>query len=98
MIFPLALHWIVLFCGSLFTGNCMLMGLALFRRKITVLQLLTDWVVVYAYLTNLFISPSYLSYVKELAVAKTMTSNFGQLLLKGIPANTLVCMYFFLTV
>ena len=86
----------------------MLMGLALFRRKITVLQLLTDWVVVYAanlvgclltcyffaYLTDIFLPPSYLSFVKDLAVAKTMSSNFGQLLLKGIPANTLVCMYF----
>lgn len=71
------------------------------------LQLLRDWVIVYAanlagclltcyffaYLTDLFVAPSYLGYVKDLAVAKATTANFGQLLLKGIPANTLVCMY-----
>ncbi len=46
LIFPVGLMFVLLAGAELFTGNC-LMIMALAERKITVLQLLRSWIVVY---------------------------------------------------
>lgn len=44
----------------------------------------------FAYVTGIFKDEPYLSYVRQIAVQKTRSYGWGNLLLRAIPANTLV--------
>lgn len=104
--FPLALNMIVLFGGQLFTGDCMLLVMAWYRRKTPIWRvayvLTIDYIgnfagclffaFFFSKLTKTFSAEPYLSYVQLVAVQKTRDYNFGQLLLRAIPANMMVCL------
>lgn len=103
--FPLALNMIVLFGGQLFTGDCMVLMMAWYRRKTPlwrVFYVLTiDFIgnfagclffaFFFSKLTKTFSAEPLTSYVQGIAVTKTRDYNFGQLLLRAIPANMMVC-------
>lgn len=44
----------------------------------------------FAYVTGIFKEEPYLSYVRQIATQKTRSYGWGNLLLRAIPANTLV--------
>lgn len=44
----------------------------------------------FAHVTGLFKDEPYLSYVRQIAVTKTRSYGWGNLLLRAVPANTLV--------
>jgi formate/nitrite transporter len=104
--FPFALHLILLFGGELFTGNTMLLAIGWYNRVVPLRRVLINWLVVYignfcgclivayflGYLTHLFEDEPFLSYVQSIAYAKTRTHGWGNLFLRAIPANVLVCM------
>jgi len=104
--FPFALHFILLFGGELFTGNTMILSVGLWNRTIpwyrTLLNLLIVWTanflgcltcaVLFSYETELFAEEPYLSFVRDLAYSKTKGHSWINIFLRGIPANTLVCM------
>ncbi len=103
-IFPVGLMMIVVVGGELFTGNCML-TMALADKKITVLQMLRNWVVVYfsnmlgAVLTALFVflSGQYDysagglgAYTIKVAMGKS-GMDFSKAVFSGVMCNILVC-------
>ncbi len=104
--FPFALHFIILFGGELFTGNCMILAIGLWNRSIppsrALLNLLIVWIanflgcltcaVLFSYKTELFAEEPYLSFVRDLAYSKTKGHTWVNIFLRAIPANTLVCM------
>jgi formate/nitrite transporter len=106
MVFPFALHFILLFGGELFTGNCMILAIGLWNRSIPVsralINLLIVWIgnflgcltcaVLFSYETELFAEEPYLSFVRDLAYTKTKGHSWINIFLRAIPANTLVCM------
>jgi len=83
----------------------MIVTIGYLNKKLTLRKLLTNWILVYlsnfagcvffayvfAYLTNIFAEEPYRSYVQSVAVSKTH-EGWGVLFIKGIVANTLVCM------
>ncbi|KAG8917681.1 hypothetical protein FRC01_002291 [Tulasnella sp. 417] len=103
--FPTALHFIVLFGGELFTGNTMIVLIGWLNKKLTLKKMLLNWFIVYignfcgcvlfaylfGYLTQVFEHEPYLSYVQSIAVTKTHYG-WGVIFLKGIVANTCVCL------
>ena len=106
IVFPFALHFILLFGGELFTGNCMILTIGLWNRSIplsrALLNLLIVWTgnflgcltcaVLFSYETELFSKEPYLSFVRDFAYSKTKEHSWGNIFLRAIPANTLVCM------
>lgn len=104
--FPPALHFIILFGGELFTGNCMILAIGIWNRSIppsrALLNLLIVWIgnflgclicaVLFSYETELFAEEPYLSFVRELAYSKTKGHTWVNIFLRAIPANILVCM------
>lgn len=84
----------------------MIMTMGWLRGKVTMRQLLVNWLIIYVfnfvacvgtayffgYLTGLFAQEPWRSLVKEIAVYKATKMNFGVLFLRAIPANVLVCM------
>ena len=99
-LFPAGLMMVILCGAELFTGNCLL-TLALADRKITVQQLVKNWVLVY--LGN-FIGALFLSALlagsglysgalgeRAIAVAESKAAmEFGQGLIRGVLCNILV--------
>ncbi|KAG9126583.1 hypothetical protein FRC07_002891 [Ceratobasidium sp. 392] len=104
--FAFALHLIIMFGGELFTGNTMILSIGLYNRVVPVKLLLINWLVVYignwcgclitsyffGYLTDLFESESYRSYLASVTLSKLEDHGWGVLFLKAIPANAMVCM------
>ena len=99
-VFPVGLMMVVLCGAELFTGNCLL-TLALADRKITLKQLLTNWIVVYLgnfagalFLSALLAGSGLYSGAladKAIAVAGAKTvMGFGQGLIRGVLCNMLV--------
>ena len=103
-LFPVAIFFISLFGGELFTGNsmCMLIGLA--ARRVTLRELCYNWSVVlvsnfagavftvylFGYLTQFHSTEPWLSYVQGIAVMK-INLRPEVAFLRAIPANALVC-------
>eukprot|EP01135_Chromosphaera_perkinsii_P007054 Nk52_evm3s680 gene=Nk52_evmTU3s680 len=99
-----ALILIVCCGGELFTGNLMYLLLARIERRVTTLQMVRNWVVVFVgnflgcaclayflgYLTDFYAKEPYLSFVKSVAESKVAKS-FGVLFLRGVGANWMVC-------
>lgn len=99
-LFPTGLLMVILCGAELFTGNCLL-TLALADRKITLKQLLTNWIVVYLgnfagalFLSALLAGSGLYSGAladKAIAVAGAKTvMGFGQGLIRGVLCNMLV--------
>ncbi|KAJ1551357.1 hypothetical protein HK096_000744 [Nowakowskiella sp. JEL0078] len=107
--FPIALVLIVMFGGELFTGNTMILSVSWLDKRVTLKELLLNWFLVFvsnllsialvsyllAYLTGIFAAEPYRSYITSVAVTKVSYS-YGAMILRGIPANALVCLAFFL--
>ncbi|KAI9017677.1 Formate/nitrite transporter-domain-containing protein [Gaertneriomyces semiglobifer] len=107
--FPIGIVFIVLFGGELFTGNTMIMMIALLNKKVTIWALLLNWFLVFisnfvacvfvawlfGFVTDIFADEPYRSYVIAVATRKANLS-FGHALLLAIPANALVCLSVFL--
>ncbi|KAG8787721.1 hypothetical protein FRC12_015341 [Ceratobasidium sp. 428] len=105
-VFAFALHFIVMFGGELFTGTIMIFGVGWFNRAIHIRRSLINLVVVYvgnwcgclimayfmAYLTDIFNDPSSRQWLAVATVGKTKGHGWGVLFLRGIGANTMVCM------
>lgn len=107
--FPVCLFLIIIFGGELFTGNTMVLVIALLERRITVKRLLLNWSLIFisnavgcvlgaylfCYLTELFGHEPFLSYVVGIAEAKS-SLGWGVAFLRAIPANALVCLGVFM--
>ncbi|KAJ3183318.1 hypothetical protein HDU85_002344 [Gaertneriomyces sp. JEL0708] len=107
--FPIGIVFIVLFGGELFTGNTMIMIVALLNKKVTIWALLLNWFLVFisnfaacvfvawlfGFVTDIFADEPYRSYVISVATRKANLP-FGRALLLAIPANALVCLSVFL--
>ncbi|KAH7412366.1 Formate/nitrite transporter-domain-containing protein [Phaeosphaeria sp. MPI-PUGE-AT-0046c] len=110
--FVFALHFITMFGGELFTGNLMILGLGLINKKVpfwvsvrhTILVYIGNWAgtllvgYFFGYLTDLLGTPQYRTFLKELVLGKLEGPNWGQLFLRAIPANMMVCMAIMLSV
>ena len=107
LVFPFALHFIILFGGELFTGNCMILAIGLWNGSLqppsrALINLVIVWTanflgcltcaVLFSYQTELFAQEPYLSFVRDLAYSKTKEHSWVNIFLRGIPANALVCM------
>ncbi|KAG9093000.1 hypothetical protein FS749_015268 [Ceratobasidium sp. UAMH 11750] len=104
--FAFALHLIIMFGGELFTGNTMILSIGVYNRVVPLKLLAINWIVVYignwsgclitsyffGYLTDLFASESYRSYLASVTLSKLEDHGWGVLFLKAIPANAMVCM------
>jgi formate/nitrite transporter len=105
-VFPLGLM-VIVFCGAeLFTGNVMYMASAKMGNKSTWLGFARNWILTYfgnlagsllvAYflfnLTELFEAPNYQKYMHSYVVTKCQTYTWGQIFLKAVGANYLVCL------
>ncbi|RVX71437.1 hypothetical protein B0A52_05009 [Exophiala mesophila] len=104
--FAFALHMIAMFGGDLFTGNTMTMAIGWYNRVIPFRALLLNWLLVYignwggtlfmayffGYLGNMFDTPQYRSYLDYVVLAKLEHLTWGQVLIRGIGANIMVCM------
>ena len=99
-LFPTGLMMVILCGAELFTGNCLL-TLALADRKITMKQMLTNWIVVYLgnFAGALFLSALlagsglYSGALAEKAIAVAGAKagmSFGQGLIRGVLCNILV--------
>ncbi|KAJ3077254.1 hypothetical protein HK102_005272, partial [Quaeritorhiza haematococci] len=107
--FPVGIIFILLFGGELFTGNTMIMVVALLNRKVTLWQLCVNWFLVFwanlftvvlwtyllGYLTHNFDAEPFHSFIVGIANTKAQLP-FYVALLRAIPANALVCLAFFL--
>ncbi|QRV83154.1 formate/nitrite transporter family protein [Ceratobasidium sp. AG-Ba] len=105
-VFAFALHFIVMLGGELFTGVIMVFGVGWWNRAINVPKSLVNLVTVYignwcgclimayfmAYLTDIFDDPSSRQWLTVATLGKTNGHGWGILFLKGIGANTMVCM------
>lgn len=110
-LFPVGLIMIIIGGGDLFTGNCLYNTVAVAQRKITINQLLRSWVLSYAgnfmgaifvlvfmgFATGLFTIDPWLSWMQNVAVAKTSHS-FSEAFFLGIGCNWLVCLACWLAV
>ena len=107
LVFPFALHFILLFGGELFTGNCMILAIGLWNRSIqppsrALVNLVIVWTanflgcltcaVLFSYQTDIFGQEPYLSFVRDFAYSKTKAHSWINIFLRAIPANALVCM------
>jgi formate/nitrite transporter FocA (FNT family) len=102
--FPVAIFFIILFGGELFTGNAMSMMIGWMSGRVTFLEILYNWSVVlvsnfagatvtvyfFGYLTKLFVAEPWLSYIQGVTVYKIHLSP-EVAFLRAIPANALVC-------
>lgn len=107
--FPIALVLIMFVGGDLFTGNCMYVGVGLFSGRITLRQALNVLLVSFfsnlcgclffsyflGYRTGLFTAAPYNSWVLAVANGK-VGLDWGEVVLRGIGANTLVCIGIFM--
>ena len=107
--FPIALILIMFVGGDLFTGNCMYAAVGWFSGRITLRQALNILLVSFfsnlcgclffsyflAYKTELFTAAPYNSWVLSVADGKVGLA-WGEAVLRGIGANTLVCIGIFM--
>jgi formate/nitrite transporter len=107
--FSSGLLLIIMVGGELFTGNTMFLVVALLQRKISVWGVLYNWTVVYfgnfvgavfgafflCWLPGIYAAEPFLSGVQNLALSK-VSQNLGQLFVKAICANFMVCIGIFL--
>jgi formate/nitrite transporter len=108
-IFPCGLFFIVLFGGDLFTGNTMLLTVSFLHGKITLADLLKNWVFVFTfnflgcafgayvfgYLGEMFTTPNAILYVQNFLVRKAALP-LGVVFVRAIAANGMVCLAIFL--
>ncbi|KAL8837004.1 MAG: hypothetical protein Q9170_002693 [Blastenia crenularia] len=110
--FPIGLVMIVLSGSDLFTSNVMFMTVAFLNRRITMLDLLKNWVV--SYLGNLagtlffvsivtgyggvFETAAYRTATINYATQKMLTPQWHQIMLRAIGANWLVCFAVFISI
>ena len=110
--FPIGLVMIVLSGSDLFTSNIMFMTVAFLNRRVSILDLLKNWVV--SYLGNLagmlfFVSiltgyggvfemAAYRTAAINFATQKALTPQWHQILLRAIGANWLVCFAVFISI
>ncbi|CAE6414005.1 unnamed protein product [Rhizoctonia solani] len=104
--FAFALHLIIMFGGELFTGNTMILSIGVYNKVIPMRLLIINWIIIYignwcgclitayffGYLTDLFESDSYRSFLTSVTLSKLEEHGWGVLFLKAIPANAMVCM------
>lgn len=105
IIFPVGIISVLLSSAELVTSNMLLLTLAVLERRISLKQLLRNWSIAWAgnfagslfvaylcaYLSHeVYIGPS-AEFVRAAVVLKVETYEFGQLFLRGIGANWLVC-------
>lgn len=109
--FPVALALILMVGGELFTGNTMVFTFGVMQRNVSLLSACFSWFmsffgnwggcVLYAWLFGVvagcFSSPDATAYIQAIAELKTGLE-WGQALLRGIPANFLVCAAVFVSV
>ena len=107
--FPISLVLILLAGGDLFTGDCMYVGLAWFTGRLSLCQALGVLLVsfcsnicgcllssyILAYRTELLSAEPYHRWMLSVADTKVSLS-WGVALLRGVGANTLVCLAIFL--
>ena len=107
--FPIALILIMFVGGDLYTGNCLYIGVGWFSGRITLRQALNVLVVSFfsnlcgclffsyflGYRTGLFTAAPYNSWVLSVANGK-VGLDWGEVVLRGIGANTLVCIGIFM--
>ncbi|KAG8748681.1 hypothetical protein FRC10_000072 [Ceratobasidium sp. 414] len=103
---PVALHMVIMFGGEIFAGNTMILSIGVYNRVVPLKPLLINWLVVYignwsgcliasyffGYLTDIYASESYRSFLASVIVSKLEAHGWGVLFLKAIPANAMVCM------
>lgn len=96
---------LVIFAGSeLFTGNNMIMTIGNLEKKVTVMDTLKVWILSFAgnlagslllaytvAMSGLISNPAAKGFIISVAEAK-MTASFGELFLRGILCNMLVCL------
>mmetsp|Transcript_42126 Transcript_42126/g.103234 ORF Transcript_42126/g.103234 Transcript_42126/m.103234 type:complete len:465 (-) Transcript_42126:160-1554(-) len=101
---PVAMHFIVVFGGEFFSGNCMYFCVGIFKGRVTVQQMAFNlwWVFIWnalgcilacyvcGYLTGIFEAPDQRAFVIAAAEGKAKLS-FMTSFLRGIPANILIC-------
>ncbi|CAE6419173.1 unnamed protein product [Rhizoctonia solani] len=101
-----ALHLIIMFGGELFTGNTMILSIGVYNKVVPLRLLITNWIIIYignwcgclitayffGYLTDLFESEPYRSFLTSVTLSKLEEHGWGVLFLKAIPANAMVCM------
>ncbi|KAJ3079179.1 hypothetical protein HK102_003972 [Quaeritorhiza haematococci] len=107
--FPVGMIFIVLFGGELFSGNTMIIVVALLNRKVTFPQLLQNWLLVFTsnlltvllwtyllgYQTQIFNDEPHRTFILDVANTKAALP-FHVALLRSIPANALICLALFL--
>ena len=107
--FPIALVLIMFVGGDLFTGNCLYVGVGWFSGRVTLRQSLNVLLVSFfsnlcgclffsyflGYRTELFTAAPYNSWMLSVADGK-VGEGWGEVVLRGIGANTLVCIGIFM--
>jgi len=102
---PVAMHFIVIFGGEFYSGNCMFMFAGYLRNRLTFRTLLFNWascfwwntvgcvlgVWLFGFCTDLFSDEPQLSFIVNLTVAKS-TMNPWLVFLRAIPANFMICL------
>lgn len=102
---PVAMHFIVIFGGEFYSGNCMFMSVGYFKGRLTLITLLYNWascffwnlvgcvwgVWMFAYMTDLFADEPQLSFIIHVAESKARM-NPWIVFLRAIPANFLICL------
>jgi len=102
-VFPVGLIMVVLTGSELITGNFAVEFFALLNKRITFLELIVSWIIVYignllgslgvsyflGFLTNLFQDDPYLTNIQSMAEGK-VNQNFNALLCLGLGCNWIV--------
>lgn len=106
VIFPVGIILVVIAGAELVTGNFAVVTAAWLARKISLKALLRNWAWAYvgnffgsifvayllAYYSKLIYSGVWASFMVSASLSKMDTYNFGELLLRGIGCNWLVCL------
>mmetsp|Transcript_23792 Transcript_23792/g.55349 ORF Transcript_23792/g.55349 Transcript_23792/m.55349 type:complete len:386 (-) Transcript_23792:274-1431(-) len=101
---PVAMHFIVVFGGEFFSGNCMYFCVGLLKKRVTVQQCCYNlfWVFIWntmgcvsacyfcLYLTQIFAGDQEKQFVIQVAESKARMS-WATSFLRAIPANILIC-------
>ena len=102
---PVAMHFIVIFGGEFFSGNCMFMSVGYLKGRLTLTTLLYNWVAcffwnlvgclfgvwLFGYSTDIFSDEPQLSFIIAVAESKAKMSPWI-VFLRAIPANFMICL------
>ena len=102
---PVAMHFIVIFGGEFYSGNCMFMSVGYFKGRLTLNTLLYNWASVFfwnlmgcligvwlfCYSTDIFADEPQLSFIIRIAESKAKMDPWI-VFLRAIPANFLICL------